>query len=302
MSDIQRADMSIEIGPRPHLRKPPWLKQRIPSGATYHEVHRILRGSQLHTVCEEARCPNLGECFSRGTATFLILGDRCTRNCKFCAIAHGPIGPPDPDEPYRVVEAVQKLGLRYVVVTSVTRDDLSDGGAGHFARTVEGIRRLDSTIQVEVLVPDFHGSDSALKTVLKARPNVLHHNVETVPRLYPNVRPGADYKRSLGLLKRSRELAPDIPTKSGIILGLGEFPEELLRVFSDLVEMGCAILTLGQYLQPSKNHLAVERFVPPEEFEQLREVALELGFIAVASGPFVRSSYHAGELYRALRT
>lgn len=294
--------MSIEIGQRPHLRKPPWLKRRIPSGATYHKVHRILQKSKLHTVCQEALCPNIGECFSSGTATFLILGDRCTRNCRFCAVAHGPIEPPDPEEPSRVAEAVQELGLRYVVVTSVTRDDLSDGGAEHFSKTIKEIRHRVPSALIEVLVPDFGGCDSALETVVRAGPDVLNHNVETVPRLYPNVRPGANYKRSLGVLRRSQDFASDIPTKSGIMLGLGEFPEELHRVFGDLVEIGCAILTLGQYLQPSKNHLAVERFGPPEEFDELREVALEMGFISVASGPLVRSSYHAEELYQLLQT
>ena len=286
---------------RPRLRKPPWLKRRIPAGPTYHEVHGILQEGQLHTVCQEALCPNLGECFSRGTATFLTLGDRCTRNCRFCAVAHGPIGPPDPEEPRRVAEAVQRMGLRYVVVTSVTRDDLSDGGAGHFARTIAEIRRQDPKVRVEVLVPDFGGSVSALKTVVQARPDVLNHNLETVPRLYPVVRPGADYRRSLHLLKRVRELAPDIPTKSGLMLGLGEFPEELRLVFKDLVEAGCRILTLGQYLQPSADHLPVVRFVPPEEFTLWRELALEMGFREVVSGPFVRSSYGAGMLYEALR-
>lgn len=302
MSDIQRGDMTAEIGQKPRLVKPLWLKRRIPSGVTYHKVHRILQKDKLHTVCQEARCPNIGECFSRGTATFLILGDRCTRNCRFCAIGHGPIEPPDLAEPRRVAEAVQELGLRYVVVTSVTRDDLVDGGAGQFARTIEEIRNLDSTIRVEVLVPDFQGSDSALRAVLKARPNVLNHNVETVPRLYPNARPRADYKRSLNLLRRCRELAPPIPTKSGIMLGLGELPEELHLIFEDLVETGCAAITIGQYLQPSRNHLAVERFVPPAEFEQWRNVALKAGLRAVESGPFVRSSYHAKELYEAILT
>jgi len=302
MSDTQRADMSIELGERPRLRKPPWLKRRIPSGATYHKVYRILQKSKLHTVCQEALCPNIGECFSSGTATFLILGDRCTRNCRFCAVAHGPIEPPDPEEPSRVAEAVQELGLRYVVVTSVTRDDLYDGGAEHFAKTIKEVKHRVPSARIEVLVPDFGGSNSALGTVVQARPDVINHNVETVPRLYSKARPGADYGRSLHLLKMVLELASGIPTKSGLMLGLGESAEELRRVFGDLVEVGCQILTLGQYLQPSKDHLAVERFVPPEEFEQLREVALEMGFIAVASGPLVRSSYHAGELYEALRT
>ena len=286
---------------RPRLRKPPWLKRRIPGGATYHEVHRILQSSQLHTVCQEALCPNLGECFSRGTATFLILGDRCTRNCRFCAVAHGPVGPLDPEEPRRVAEAVEKMGLRFVVITSVTRDDLPDGGAGPFAQTITEIRRRVPGIRVEVLVPDFGGSDRALTTVVRARPNVLNHNLETIPRLYPEVRPGADYRRSLYLLTRARRLVPDIPTKSGLMLGLGESPEELRQVFGDLVEAGCRILTLGQYLQPSADHLPVVRYLPPDEFERWREVALDMGFHQAASGPFVRSSYSAGELYEACK-
>ncbi|MFB0505360.1 MAG: lipoyl synthase [Thermodesulfobacteriota bacterium] len=293
--------MSSGYDHRSRLRKPPWLRRRIPAGATYHKVHRILQGNQVHTVCQEALCPNLGECFSRGTATFLILGDRCTRNCRFCAIAHDPIGTPDPEEPRRVAEAVQKMGLRFAVVTSVTRDDLSDGGAGHFAQTISEIRRRLSKVRVEVLVPDFQGSDSALTTVVQARPDVLNHNLETVPRLYPKVRPGANYERSLHLLKRARELASDIPTKSGLMLGLGEFSEELVQVFEDLVEVDCRILTLGQYLQPSAHHLPVVRFVPPEEFKQWRQLALEIGFREVVSGPLVRSSYGAGNLYEALR-
>jgi len=294
--------MSSDHEQRPRLRKPPWLKQSIPAGATYQEVYRIIQRSKLHTVCQEAHCPNLGECFSQGTATFLILGDRCTRNCRFCAVAHGPIGSPDIEEPRRVAEAVQNMELRFVVVTSVTRDDLSDGGSGHFAQTIREIRRLVPKARIEVLVPDFQGSDRALRTVVQARPDVFNHNLETVVRLYPKVRPGADYRRSLQLLKRVRELSPDMPTKSGLMLGLGESPEGLRQALFDLLEVECRILTLGQYLQPSRDHLAVERFVPPEEFVEWREVALEMGFREVASGPFVRSSYRAGELYEALQT
>lgn len=300
MSDTQRADMSAQLRQRPHLRKPPWLKRRIPSGATYHKVHSILKKSKLHTVCQEALCPNIGECFSRGTATFLILGDRCTRNCRFCAVAHGPTEPPDPEEPSRVAEAAQELALRYVVVTSVTRDDLPDGGAGHFANTIREVKHRAPSVRIEILVPDFKGSESAINTIVKARPDVLNHNLETVPRLYPEVRPGADYDRSLRLLKGVRDLLPDILTKSGLMLGLGERPDEMETVFENLLEAGCRILTLGQYLQPSKDHLPVKRYVPPEEFDRWKEIALEMGFGAVVSGPFVRSSYHAGELYRAL--
>jgi len=281
-------------------RKPPWLRRKIPAGAAFREVHSLMEQKQLHTVCQEACCPNMGECFSHGTATFLILGDRCTRNCRFCAVPNGPEGPPDPDEPRRVAEAVKSMGLRFVVVTSVTRDDLSDGGADHFARTIEEIKRLVPGTGIEVLVPDFQGSDRALITVLEARPHVLNHNLETVPRLYSAVRSGAEYERSLHLIKRVRDLAPHIPTKSGLMLGLGESPEELRQVLSDLLKVNCRILTLGQYLQPSRQHLPVERFIPPEEFEAWRQTALKMGFTQVASGPFVRSSYHAKELFQTV--
>ncbi len=282
------------------LPKPPWLKRRIPSGATYQAIRGLIQATHLHTVCQEACCPNLGECFSQGTATFLILGDRCTRNCRFCAVAHGPKGPPDPEEPLHVAEAVDHMKLRYAVVTSVTRDDLPDGGASIFAETIRRIREKSPGTKVEVLIPDFCGDLQSLKTVLEARPHVLNHNVETVPRLYASVRPGAVYRRSIDLLRNAHRLDPSIPTKSGLMLGLGERPEEVREVLSDLLEAGCRILTLGQYLQPSADHLPVERFVPPEEFEEWRKRALEMGFSEVASGPFVRSSYHAQEAYQAL--
>ena len=281
--------------------KPPWLKRRIPSGATYQEVRRLLKDGGLHTVCEEACCPNLGECFSRGTATFLILGDRCTRNCRFCAVGHGPLGPPDPNEPQRVAEAAKAMTLKYVVITSVTRDDLPDGGSGLFAQTILALREKAPGTLVEVLIPDFQGDGEALKKVMEARPDVLNHNVETVPRLYPTVRPGAVYERSLRLLKKAGEMDPSVVTKSGLMLGLGESEDEIRRTLQDLVEAGCTMLTLGQYLQPSRDHLPVERFIPPEEFERWKETALRMGFTEVASGPFVRSSYHARELYQALR-
>jgi lipoic acid synthetase len=282
------------------LPKPPWLKRRIPSGATYQEIQRLLQTTHLHTVCQEARCPNLGECFSQGTATFLILGDRCTRNCRFCAVAHGSVEPLDPGEPFRVAEAVHTMKLRYVVVTSVTRDDLPDGGASVFAETIRKIREKKPETRVEVLIPDFRGDLQSLKTVLEARPDVLNHNVETVPRLYASVRPGAVYQRSIDLLKNAHQMDPSIPTKSGLMLGLGERSEEVQQVLSDLLEAGCRILTLGQYLQPSPEHLPVKRFVPPEEFEEWRKKALEMSFREAASGPFVRSSYHAQEAYESL--
>lgn len=282
------------------IPKPPWLKRRIPSGATYQEVHKLLKSGRLHTVCQEACCPNLGECFSRGTATFLILGDRCTRDCRFCAVGHGPPESPDSGEPARVADAVKAMGLQYVVVTSVTRDDLPDGGAKLFAETIRAVREKSPGTQVEVLVPDFKGNMNALMTVVEARPDVLNHNIETVPRLYPSVRPGAAYKRSLDLLQQVRHLDSSIPTKSGLMLGLGETLDEVRRTLQDLLGAGCSILTLGQYLQPSKKHLPVARFIPPEEFEAWKQTALKMGFAEVASGPFVRSSYHARELFQAL--
>jgi len=282
-------------------QKPPWLIRRIPAGATYQATQKIIGANRLHTVCQEAGCPNLGECFSSGTATFLILGDRCSRNCKFCAILQGPTGLPDPEEPQNVAKAVQKMGLRYVVITSVTRDDLEDGGAGHFAETIEAIRRWVPDVGVEVLIPDFQGAETALKAVVEAQPDVLNHNLETVPRLYAAVRPQADYKRSLKLIRRVYETDPGVPTKSGLMLGLGETSTELRQVFSDLLQVNCRILTLGQYLQPTKTHLPVKRFIPPQEFKNWRDTALEMGFSEVASGPFVRSSYHAFELYTGIK-
>ena len=252
-------------------------------------------------MCQEARCPNLWECFSRRTATFLIMGPCCTRNCRFCAVDHGPSGPPDPEEPARVAEAAQNMGLGYVVITSVTRDDLPDGGASLFAKTIKEIRKRTPDAFVEVLTPDFQGNTGALQTVVEAHPDVLNHNLETVPRLYPLVRPKAVYRRSLELLKRTKQYDPTIPTKSGLMLGLGESSEEVKKTLQDLLDAGCSILTLGQYLQPSREHLQVDRFIHPEEFDHWKETALKVGFSEVASGPFVRSSYHAKELYQALR-
>ena len=282
------------------LRKPPWLKRRIPAGASYRKVPDLLRKGGLHTVCEEALCPNQGECFSRGAATFLILGDRCTRDCRFCSVARGPCGPPDPEEPVRVADGVHEMGLHYVVITSVTRDDLADGGAGLFARTIQEIRSRNPETLVEVLIPDFQGDARALHEVLAARPDVLNHNLETVPRLYPSVRPEAVYRRSLELLERAKTCDPAISTKSGLMLGLGETSEEIAETLRDLHAAGCSLLTLGQYLQPTRRHLPVERFVPPDEFEAWRRTALDLGFAEVASGPFVRSSYRAEDFYQGL--
>ena len=280
------------------VRKPAWLKRSLPSGPEYGRMKNLIKSSNLSTVCQEAQCPNQFECFSRGTATFMILGDRCTRNCGFCAVAHTPLGPPDSGEPARVAEAVAQLNLTFAVITSVTRDDLADGGAAHFAETIRQIQQHSRGTRVEVLIPDLQGNWQALAALLAAQPDVLNHNLETVPRLYPTVRPGAVYKRSLLLLKKSKELHPEIPTKSGLMVGLGESAAELRLTMADLLEHGCDLLTIGQYLQPSEGHLAVERFVTPEEFEDFRAEALALGFKGVASSPTVRSSFEAGTLYR----
>ncbi|MGE0083202.1 MAG: lipoyl synthase [Desulfococcaceae bacterium] len=282
-----------------HSPKPRWLMRRLPSKPEYEMVRSLIAKGGLHTVCQEARCPNQFECFSCRTATFLILGSRCTRNCGFCAIQHGlPDGPPDNDEPRKVAQASADMGLRYVVLTSVTRDDLADGGAGLFAQTIREIRRKIPHALTEVLIPDFQGDESALRTVLDAYPNVLNHNIETVPQLYPAVRPQAIYERSLELLRRVKKYSADIPSKSGIMLGLGEKDGEVEQTLKDLFSAGCSFLTIGQYLRPSQKQLAVKRYVPPEEFDLWRERALQIGFAAVAAGPFVRSSYHADRMYR----
>ena len=284
-----------------HARKPDWLKQRLPSGPNFEKIRGMIQKDRLHTVCQEAGCPNIWECFSHHTATFLIMGSRCTRNCRFCAVAEGPLEPPDPEEPARVASAARKMGLKYVVVTSVTRDDLPDGGAGCFAETIEKIRQEIPDVCVEILIPDFQGSKKALETVLKARPDVLNHNIETVPRLYPEVRPQADYRQSLDLIKYAHAYNPELLTKSGLMLGLGEQQAEISLTLKDMYKAGCRLLTLGQYLQPSKDHLPVIRYIPPEEFEEWRKTALQMGFVEVASGPFVRSSYHARELFQEVK-
>jgi lipoic acid synthetase len=253
----------------------------------------------LHTVCQSAKCPNRGECFSAGTATFLIMGDACTRGCRFCAVESRLPLPLDPDEPRRVGEAVAKLGLRHVVITTVTRDDLPDGGAAHFVRVIERVRAVAPGAAIEVLTSDFRGRLVDVDTVASARPEVFNHNLETVPRLYPAVRPGADYRRSLAVLARVRETQPDLPTKSGMMLGLGESPDEVVAVMADLLDHGVTMLTLGQYLRPSSAHLPVAEFVMPDVFAHLAREAYDRGFSAVASAPFVRSSYHAGELAQA---
>jgi lipoic acid synthetase len=279
------------------LKKPPWLKKTIPSGHTHEDLSAMLNGEELHTVCQEAKCPNIWECFSRKTATFMIMGPLCTRNCSFCAVGHGPSGIPDLHEPIRVAEAVKKLKLEYVVITSVTRDDLLDGGASIFAETVEAIRQRMPDTLIELLIPDFKGDKKAIETIVRVFPDVLNHNIETVSRLYDSVRPEAEYRRSLNLLKLVKMSDPSMPTKSGIMLGLGESSEEILETFQDLLEVECNLLTIGQYLQPSPEHLPVKRFIHPEEFDYWREIGLKMGFAGVASGPFVRSSYQARQLY-----
>jgi lipoic acid synthetase len=278
--------------------KPKWLRRSLPTGPEYEKIRQLLKSHDLTTVCREAKCPNQFECYGKGTATFMILGERCTRNCRFCAVGHQPESLPDPGEPERVAEAVVILGLRYAVVTSVTRDDLADGGASFFAETIRALRKRSPKTLVEVLIPDLQGNWQELKTILDAGPDVLNHNIETVATLYPEVRPQAQYRRSLELLRQAKVFNPRIPTKSGIMLGFGETRTELQQTWHDLLAAGCDILTMGQYLQPSVDHLPVQRFLPPEEFAELETEALALGFAGVASAPFVRSSYQAEKLYR----
>ncbi len=282
-------------------RKPPWIRARAPTDPKVLALKALLRDKRLHTVCEEAACPNLGECFSHGTATFMILGDRCTRRCPFCDVAHGRPAAVDPEEPEHLAEAVASMGLSYVVVTSVDRDDLPDGGAAHFAACIRALRARVPGLRVEVLLPDFRKRmDLALERLREAPPDVFNHNLETVPRLYRRVRPGADYRGSLLLLRRFKDEHPEVPTKSGLMLGLGEEIDEIRTVLHDLREHGCEMLTLGQYLQPSRYHLPVERFVTPAEFQELGHYARDIGFLSVASAPLVRSSYHADRQARDL--
>jgi len=278
-------------------RYPPWLKKRLCVGGAGERVRGVLEKLSLNTVCRSALCPNTAECFGKGTATFLIMGPYCTRGCRFCAVESGAPASLEADEPERVARAAAELGLRHVVVTSVTRDDLDDGGAAHFARVIEAIRRV-SEATVEVLVPDFAGSERAVRTVVEAGPDVFNHNVETVPRLYPSVRPEADYARSLEVLRLAREIDSSLVTKSGLMVGVGETIGEAEEVFADLLAQGCRVVTVGQYLAPSGRHLPVARFVEPAEFAALEKRALEMGFRAARCGPFVRSSYCAGEVFR----
>ncbi len=278
-----------------HRRRPEWLKVRLPGGAGYSRVKGLVHEHKLNTVCEDARCPNIGECWGAGTATFMILGEVCTRACKFCAVKTGMPPEYDLDEPRRIAEAIRKLGLKYAVITSVDRDDLKDGGACIFAETILRTREACPGIQIEVLIPDFQGSTEALRMVVEAVPDVLGHNVETVPRLYPLARAGSRYHRSLNHLANAKSFGIRMTTKSGIMLGLGESRDEILGVLRDLREVAVDIVTLGQYLQPTRENLPVERFYTPAEFEEFRDLAYSMGFRYVASGPLVRSSYHAHE-------
>jgi lipoic acid synthetase len=280
-----------------YTRRPEWLKLNALDPAVLNRVTKLARDLKLHTVCESARCPNRTRCFSEGTATFMILGDVCTRNCTFCAVKHGMPKAPDPQEADHVVQAAATLGLRHVVITSVTRDDLPDGGASQFAQTIRAVHEYDSDIRVEVLIPDFQGSASALQTVINASPAVLNHNVETTLRLYSDVRPQAKYWRSLDLLKQAKLLARNLLIKSGFMVGLGESRGEVVQVMVDLRQAGCDLLTIGQYLQPSLQHHRLVRYVRPEEFEEYRIMGEKLGFVSVVSGPLVRSSFHAAEMY-----
>ena len=287
--------IQIDLGPRIPTPKPAWLKARAPVGDNFHNLKKLARGLGLHTVCESAQCPNIGECWDHHTATFMLLGDICTRRCGFCAVPKGRPQPIDWDEPRRVAEAVATLDLRHAVVTSVNRDDDNVGGAKIFAETIRQIREAVPECRVEVLIPDFQGLEEPLRIVIDAKPNVLNHNTETVPRLYRAVRSGARYKRTLDLLENAKKLDPATVTKSGVMVGIGEETSELIEVFRDLGERGVDILTIGQYLRPSKDHLPMTRYYAPEEFVSLKEEALKFGFKHVESGPLVRSSYHAHE-------
>ncbi len=282
--------------PEDRLRKPPWIRAKFPGTAEVIKLKQTLRQNRLHTVCEEASCPNLGECFSRGTATFMILGDICTRRCPFCDVAHGRPNPPDPDEPKNLARTVNLMQLRYVVITSVDRDDLRDGGASHFVDCINELREVTPKTAVEILTPDFRARmERALEVLQQSPPDVFSHNLETVPRLYKRVRPGSDYDYSLRLLKNFAFQHKEVPTKSGIMLGIGETYDEVIEVLKDMRRHDVQIVTLGQYLQPSRHHLAVERYVTPEEFNEFRRIGEQLGFSHVASGPLVRSSYKADE-------
>lgn len=290
---VARIPIKVEQ-PAERLRKPSWIRAKTPFHPNVKKLKSVLREQQLHTVCEEAACPNLGECFGKGTATFMIMGDICTRRCPFCDVGHGRPNPLDVDEPVKLANTIKAMALTYVVITSVDRDDLRDGGAEHFAQCIQHIRKITPETEIEILVPDFRGRiDVALEIINNHQPDVFNHNLETVPRLYKQCRPGSDYQWSLDLLKRFKQKHKNVPTKSGLMLGLGEQIDEVIAVMRDMRAHNVEMLTLGQYLQPSPHHLPVERYVTPEEFDDLYKIAMELGFKHVASGPMVRSSYHA---------
>jgi lipoic acid synthetase len=291
-----------KIDPALHqAQKPPWIKVRLPSNPVFFSTKALISDLKLHTVCESAQCPNRWECWSQGTATMMIAGERCTRACGFCAVSTAKPFALEEDEPQRVAEAVRRMGLKHVVVTAVARDDLKDGGANHFARTIEAIRDMDPSVIVEVLVPDFHAQTWCIQTVLDAGPDIFNHNLETVERLTPLVRSRAKYRTSLDVLRQSKELAPKIVTKSGVMLGLGETEPELFQAMDDLRDNGCQVLTLGQYLRPTPQHLPVVEFISPERFDAYGEIARAKGFEHVASGPLVRSSYHAADFHPVVR-
>jgi lipoic acid synthetase len=291
-----------KIDPALHqAQKPPWIKVRLPSNPVFFSTKALISDLRLHTVCESAQCPNRWECWSQGTATMMIAGDRCTRACGFCAVSTAKPFALEEDEPERVAEAVRRMGLKHVVVTAVARDDLKDGGANHFARTIQAIREMDASVVVEVLVPDFHAETEPIQTVLEAGPDIFNHNLETVERLTPVVRSRAKYRTSLEVLRKAKELAPKIVTKSGVMLGLGEREPELFGTMDDLRGIGCQVLTLGQYLRPTPQHLPVVEFVSPERFDAYGEIARAKGFAHVASGPLVRSSYHAADFHPVVR-
>src|SRR6267154_2706085 len=292
----------VKIDPALHqAQKPPWIKVRLPSNPVFFSTKALISDLRLHTVCESAQCPNRWECWSQGTATMMIAGERCTRACGFCAVTTAKPFALEEDEPQRVAEAVRRMGLKHVVVTAVARDDLRDGGATHFARTIEAIRAMDPSVIIEVLVPDFHAQEWCIQIVLEAAPDIFNHNLETVERLTPAVRSRARYRLSLQVLRRAKRIDPDVVTKSGIMLGLGEIENELFQALDDLREVGVQVLTMGQYLRPSPKHLPVIEFVTPETFELYREIALKKGFEYVASGPLVRSSYHAADYHPVAR-
>lgn len=292
-SKTQRLKIKPDANRTP-LRKPNWIRIKHPAGSKVAALKKTLREQQLFTVCEEAQCPNLSECFNHGTATFMIMGQICTRRCPFCDVAHGKPKPLDTDEPQHLAQTIEKMALKYVVITSVDRDDLRDGGAGHFKHCIDAIRQTTPQVKIEILTPDFRGRmDNALKIFKACPPDVFNHNLETVPNLYPKVRPGADYAHSLQLLQNFKQQHPNTTTKSGLMLGVGENQQQVLKVLADLRSCEVDMLTLGQYLQPSKHHLAVEQYITPEQFEDYKKIALKMGFSQVASAPMVRSSYHA---------